>query len=107
LSDILIPLWTLLGAFFRFFTQLLGFSDGYVDDEPRSLNLSGKLWIGGTPIESATAAATSSSGGFIPPLSQWTWRQETHVLDSLPEVDLNGVPDDSWADVSMDEDEFL
>ncbi|KAL2860623.1 hypothetical protein BJX68DRAFT_225769 [Aspergillus pseudodeflectus] len=107
LSDILIPLWTLLVAFFRFFTQLLGFSDGYVDDEPPSLNLSSKLWIGGTRIESATAAATSSSGGFIPPLSQWTWRQETHVPDSVPEIDLGGVPDDPWADVSMDEDEFL
>ncbi|KAJ0426067.1 hypothetical protein BJY00DRAFT_272854 [Aspergillus carlsbadensis] len=107
LSDIMIPLWTLLVAFSRFFAQLLGFSDGYVDEEPRSLNLSSKLWIGGTPIESATAAATSSSGGFIPPLSQWTWRQETHRPDSVPEVDLGGVPDDPWADVSMDEDEFL
>ncbi|KAL2854849.1 hypothetical protein BJY01DRAFT_204943 [Aspergillus pseudoustus] len=107
LSDILIPLWTLLVAFFRFFAQLLGFSDGYVDDEPRALNLSGKLLIGGTPIEGASATATSTSGGFIPPLSQWTWRQETDVPESVPEVDMVTTPDDPWADVSMDEDEFL
>ncbi|KAL3464425.1 hypothetical protein BJX64DRAFT_96762 [Aspergillus heterothallicus] len=106
LSDIMIPFWTFLVAFSRFFAQLLGFSDGYVDDEPRALNLSGKLWIGGTPIEGAVTT-TSTSGGFIPPLSQWTWRQETHVPESVPEVDLGAGPADPWADVSMDEDEFL
>ncbi|KAL2814925.1 hypothetical protein BJX63DRAFT_183360 [Aspergillus granulosus] len=107
LSDILIPIWTLLVVISRFFTQLLGFSDGYVDDEPRTLNLSGKLWIGGTPVEGAATMTTSTSGGFIPPLSQWTWKQETHVPESVPEVDLEATPDDPWADVSMDEDEFL
>ncbi|KAL4868887.1 hypothetical protein BDV12DRAFT_168827 [Aspergillus spectabilis] len=116
LSDILLPLWAITLAFFRFFAQLLGFSDGYVDDEPLPLNLTGTIWVGGTQVNnfSATAAPTARARGFIPPVAQWAWKEDPqpqpHVPDHVPVPDINlkATPgSDPWEDISMDEDEFL
>ncbi|KAL2867104.1 uncharacterized protein BJX67DRAFT_353974 [Aspergillus lucknowensis] len=108
LSDILIPLWTVLVALARFFGQVLGFWDGFVDDERPALNLTGKLLVEGDQMENFAATATPTAGGFIPPLSQWMWKQETHTPQPVPELDLGADLDgDLWDDISMDEDEFL
>ncbi|KAL5339172.1 hypothetical protein BJX70DRAFT_364585 [Aspergillus crustosus] len=126
LSDILLPLWALILAFFRFFTQILGFSDGYVDDEPPPLNLTGKVWVGGTLIDSfpATAAptVTATARGSIPPVVQWAWKEDSQaqahaqanpripdpVPVSVPDINIGATTgSDPWADISMDEDEFL
>ncbi|KAL4940946.1 hypothetical protein BDV06DRAFT_195590 [Aspergillus oleicola] len=108
LSDILIPLWTIILAFFRFFSQILGLSDGYVDDEPPKLNLTGRIWIEGTQIDSfPTATATATGMGFIPPVAQWAWREPTQVPEPLPDIVPKPSAANDWDDISMDEDEFL
>ncbi|KAL4916276.1 hypothetical protein BDW62DRAFT_186387 [Aspergillus aurantiobrunneus] len=107
-SDILVPLWALIVAFFRFFTQLLGVSDGYVDDEPAALNLSGKIWVEGTQVDNAPATATPTAKAFIPPVAQWAWLNPTPTPDPVPDITPTANPgSDSWDDISMDEDEFL
>ncbi|OJJ00216.1 hypothetical protein ASPVEDRAFT_127432 [Aspergillus versicolor CBS 583.65] len=110
LSDILIPLWAIIIAFFRLFTQLLGLSDGYVDDEPLALNLTGKIRVEGNMMDSFAPAATPSSKNFIPSVAHWAWGQTTQ--NPGPTIDLpTAMSSDSntfnWDDVSMDEDEFL
>ncbi|OJJ60892.1 hypothetical protein ASPSYDRAFT_29412 [Aspergillus sydowii CBS 593.65] len=110
LSDILIPLWAIIIAFFRLFTQVLGLSDGYVDDEPLALNLTGKIRIEGTMMDSFAPMATPSSKNFIPSVAHWARGQATQNPD--PTIDLPTVMSSdsntfNWDDVSMDEDEFL
>ncbi|KAL4882861.1 hypothetical protein BJY04DRAFT_216948 [Aspergillus karnatakaensis] len=119
LSDILLPIWTLLLAFFRFFTQLLGFSDGYVDDEPLTLNLTGKVYVEGTQIDGFSAVPTATARGFIPPVINWAWKEDPQqpqpdipdpVPISVPDMNIDpgaSAGSDPWDDVSMDEDEFL
>jgi hypothetical protein len=115
-SDILLPLWAIIIAFFKFFTQLLGFSDGYVDDEPLPLNLTGTIWVGGTQVNnfSASAAPTATARAIIPPVAQWAWKEDPqpqpHVPDPvpIPNINLKATPgSDPWEDISMDADEFL
>ncbi|KAL3477575.1 hypothetical protein BJX99DRAFT_226173 [Aspergillus californicus] len=112
-SDILLPLWTIIIAFFRLFAQLLGLSDGYVDDVPRTLNLSGKVWVEGTQVGSFPVAATPATMENIPPAPQWAWREETHQRypDPLPDIhsptQSSGETVVQWDDLSMDEDEYL
>ncbi|BCS22447.1 uncharacterized protein APUU_30672A [Aspergillus puulaauensis] len=110
LSDILVPLWAIIIAFFRLFTQLLGLSDGYVDDEPLALNLTGKIRVEGIIMDSFAPSATPSSKDFIPSVAHWAWGQTTQ--NPGPTIDLpTAMSSDSntfnWDDVSMDEDEFL
>ncbi|KAL2829668.1 hypothetical protein BDW59DRAFT_141773 [Aspergillus cavernicola] len=111
LSDILLPLWTLIVAFFRLFAQLFGFSDGYVDDVPRALNLSGKIWVEGAQVDTLSATSTPTARGFIPSVPQWTWREQPHDPDPVPDTNLpatsSGETIVQWDDISMDEDEFL
>ncbi|KAL4785693.1 hypothetical protein BJX76DRAFT_324039 [Aspergillus varians] len=107
-SDILVPLWAIIVTFFRVFTQLIGLSDGYVDDEPPALNLTGKIWVKGTQVDSFASIAAPTSNGPITPVAQWAWDETTHVPESVPDITV--APDSgsfSWDDISMDEDEFL
>ncbi|KAL4795552.1 hypothetical protein BDV19DRAFT_362780 [Aspergillus venezuelensis] len=108
LSDILLPLWAIILAFFKIFSRIMGLSDGYVDDEPPKLNLTGKIWIDGTQIDSLpTATATATGMGFIPPVAQWAWREPTQVPEPLPDIVPKPSAANDWDDISMDEDEFL
>ncbi|CBF83805.1 hypothetical protein AN2889.2 [Aspergillus nidulans FGSC A4] len=109
LSDILAPLWAILVAFSRIFSQLLGLSDGYVDDvELPRLNLSGKVWINGTRMEDIPPLETSTNKVFAPPVVKFEWEKTTHIPKPISDIhsDTNSESED-WEDISMDEDEFL
>ncbi|KAL4810285.1 hypothetical protein BDV18DRAFT_130681 [Aspergillus unguis] len=107
LSDILLPLWTIMVAFSRIFAQLLGLSDGYVDDDLPALNLTGKIWIDGTQVSSFGPAATPTITSSTASVAQWAWARE-HVPDPLPEITAEANSGgDAWDDISMDDDEFL
>ncbi|KAL4813915.1 hypothetical protein BDW67DRAFT_192571 [Aspergillus spinulosporus] len=109
LSDLFAPLWAILVAFSRIFSQLLGLSDGYVDDvELPRLNLSGKVWINGTKMEDIPPLETSTSKVFTPPVAQFEWERTTHIPKPVPDIH-SGPSSESehWEDISMDEDEFL
>ncbi|KAB8268359.1 hypothetical protein BDV30DRAFT_218484 [Aspergillus minisclerotigenes] len=111
LSAIWTPLWAVMVAFFRLTTQLLGISDGYVDDTPpRALNLSGEIRIRGTRVEGFPAFATSKYGFSAPKKQQQTTAQKPTPI-AVPELDLGpGVRQGGMAnleDDSMDDDEFI
>ena len=110
LSAVWTPLWAVMVAFFRLTTQLLGISDGYVDDiPPRALNLSGEIRIRGTRVEGFPAFATSKYGLNAPKKQQQTPTQKPTPI-AVPELDLG--PDvhqgkANFEDDSMDDDEFI
>lgn len=108
LSAILTPLSTILIALFRFIAQLLGLWDGYVDDAPRSLNLSGEIRIRGSRV-SNFPAATSASGQNYFPKNLWQARAQPHSHPpSTVERDIPSVPELNLDDdASMDEDEYI
>ncbi|KAL5001144.1 hypothetical protein BDV10DRAFT_160710 [Aspergillus recurvatus] len=109
LSEILAPFWAILVALFRIFSQLLGLSDGYVDDVERPrINLSGKVWINGTRMEDIPRLEISTTRGFTPPVAHYEWEKTTHIPEPMPEI-TSGPSSESenWEDISMDEDEFL
>ncbi|KAL5045654.1 hypothetical protein BDW71DRAFT_183649 [Aspergillus fruticulosus] len=108
LSDILAPCWAILVALSRIFSQLLGLSDGYVDDvEHPRINLSGKVWINGTRMEDIPPLETSTKG-FTPLVAQFEWEKTTHIPEPMPETTSDpSSGNENWEDISMDEDEFL
>ncbi|KAL6235573.1 hypothetical protein BDW75DRAFT_209119 [Aspergillus navahoensis] len=109
LSDILAPFWAILFALFRIFSQLLGLSDGYVDDVERPrINLSGKVWINGTRMEDILPLGSPTAKGSTPPVAQFEWERTTHIPEPMPET-TSGPSSESenLEDISMDEDEFL
>ncbi|RDW86561.1 uncharacterized protein DSM5745_03203 [Aspergillus mulundensis] len=105
LSDILAPVGAILIAFSRIISQMMGLSDGFVDDlELPKINLTGKVWINGTRMEDLPPLETSISESFTPPVAQW--ETTTYVSEPMPEI----TPDPNtynWDDISMDDDEFL
>ncbi|KAE8372336.1 hypothetical protein BDV26DRAFT_302016 [Aspergillus bertholletiae] len=111
LSAIWTPLWAVMVVFFRLTTQLLGFSDGYVDDTPpRALNLSGEIRIRGTRVEGFPALVTSQYSFSATKKPQQTQTPKPTPV-AVPELDLGpdvhqGVKA-NWADDSMDDDEFI
>ncbi|OGM42165.1 hypothetical protein ABOM_009151 [Aspergillus bombycis] len=111
LSAIWTPLWAVMVAFFRLTTQLLGISDGYVDDTPhRALNLSGEIRIRGTRVEGFPAFATSKYDFSAPKKQQQVPTQKPTPI-AVPELDLGSdVRQEGKAnldDDSMDDDEFI
>ncbi|KAL4926270.1 uncharacterized protein BDV17DRAFT_269967 [Aspergillus undulatus] len=109
LSDILLPLWAIIGVFFRFISQLLGLSDGYLDDEPTILNLTGKIYIDGTQVGSFPTPTPADTG--FPPLAQLAWKQPDHtpepISEPVPDQILKPSSGGDWDDISMDEDDIL
>lgn len=109
LSALWTPLWAMTMAFFRLTTQLLGISDGYVDDAPpRALNLSGEVRIRGTRVEGFPVFATSGFGA--PKKQQQTQTQKPSPV-AVPELDLGQDArlggKVNWEDDSMDDDELI
>lgn len=110
MSIILGPFIALLTGFFKLFALMLGLSDGFVDDVPRNLNLTGEIRIRGTRVSDFPVATASSSRDFMP-RSFWHGRNRPHSHAPpppgardvpVPELDLN-LDDDG----SMDADEYL
>ncbi|KAF9889067.1 hypothetical protein FE257_008044 [Aspergillus nanangensis] len=100
LSSLLTPLWTVAIAFYRLNAQLLGLSDGYVDESPlHSLNLSGEIWVHGTrlagfPVPTGISHATSNPPKYTP--------------EVVPEINLGqDTGNGNWADENMDDDEYI
>lgn len=107
LSEILAPLIAVSVALFKLAAQLLGLWDGYVDDVPRGLNLSGEIRIRGSQVSDFSAASTTSGYNLFPK-KLWPGRSQTHnqapsVVPSVPSLNLGSHEDQ----VSMDEDEFI
>ncbi|KAI9929018.1 hypothetical protein ASPWEDRAFT_37047 [Aspergillus wentii DTO 134E9] len=104
LSTILAPVITMVVAFFRLIAQLMGFWDGYVDDIPRAVNLSGEIRIHGTRITDFPAAATSSRSTFSSP-KRWQGQSQ----ESVPKLKLdhNTPVENLGDDPSIDDDEYL
>ncbi|RAH85181.1 hypothetical protein BO86DRAFT_453658 [Aspergillus japonicus CBS 114.51] len=121
LSSILAPVWAILVAAIRFVALSLGFWDGYVDEPPRPLNLSGEIRIHGTRVVSlAQSTAAASRGGFFSPSKLWSGKDDERpvVPEAVPELDVNGARNPSshgshggsgsWDDDgSMDDDEII
>ncbi|KAF7596458.1 hypothetical protein BBP40_001765 [Aspergillus hancockii] len=111
LSALWTPLWAVTVAFFRFITQLLGISDGYVDDTlPRALNLSGEIRIRGTRVAGFPAFATSKNDFGAPQKQRQSQNAEPTPV-AVPELNLGQqAPQEGkgdWEDDSMDDDELI
>ncbi|PYI10133.1 hypothetical protein BO78DRAFT_394227 [Aspergillus sclerotiicarbonarius CBS 121057] len=111
LSSIFTPLWTVTIALVRLLAQVLGFWDGYVEEAPRPVNLTGEIRIHGRVTNFPTAAATSR--GFFSPPKLWSEKGQPVVPEAVPElrVEVEDIPvrqASSWGDDgSMDDDEFI
>ncbi|OOQ81995.1 hypothetical protein PEBR_40887 [Penicillium brasilianum] len=103
LGSLLAPIVTICVAFFRLTAQLLGISDGYVDEPPQLSNIVGEIRVNGTPVSfpwlTSPGQTVVPSQPSAPQQPVWTPRNE---------VPQNEAPI-LWADdrVSMDEDEYL
>ncbi|KAL4897107.1 hypothetical protein BDV59DRAFT_169813 [Aspergillus ambiguus] len=94
LQGVLAPLWAISMAFFRLIGQLLGLWDGYVEETPRALNLSGEIWVHGNRLNEFSTAAVASNK---------PWQEEdVRYAEAVPTLNL-GQGDDA----SMDDDEYV
>ncbi|GFN14537.1 hypothetical protein AtubIFM55763_008273 [Aspergillus tubingensis] len=110
LSSIFTPLWTLAIALSRLIAQMLGFWDGYVEEEPIPVNLTGEIRIHGRTINIPTAEATSR--GFFSPQKLWPGKGQPIVPQPVPELkveveDMSGRASSWDDDGSMDDDEYI
>ncbi|KAL5357721.1 hypothetical protein BJX96DRAFT_145086 [Aspergillus floccosus] len=101
LQGVLTPLWAISMAFFRLIAQLLGFWDGYVDESPRALNLSGEIWVRGNRLSGFPGAAPTSQGSSYRAASAWQ-EQEVKYAEAVPALDLGNQDEDT-----MDDDEYI
>lgn len=111
LSSLLAPIGTVLIAFYRLVTQLLGFSDGYVQDTPAPyVNVSGEIFIHGRRLDTLPTGVTNSRGFFaaIPK----PWRETQQSPEAVPSLDLGqgahgSYGDEMTDDGSMEDDEYI
>ncbi|GES58522.1 hypothetical protein ATEIFO6365_0004067300 [Aspergillus terreus] len=101
LQGVLAPVWAISMAFFRLIAQLLGFWDGYVDESPRALNLSGEIWVHGNRLSGVPGVAPTPQGSSYRAASTWQ-EQEVKYPKAVPALDLEKQNEDS-----MDDDEFI
>ncbi|PYH90865.1 hypothetical protein BO71DRAFT_443574 [Aspergillus ellipticus CBS 707.79] len=114
LSAIFTPLWAIFIAFSRLVAQLLGLWDGYVEEAPPPVNISGEIRIHGSRVASIPTAVATSRGFFSAP-KMWPEKEQREVPDVVPELNLEveDVPmggQDSlrWEEGDfMDDDEFI
>ncbi|RJE20137.1 hypothetical protein PHISCL_07520 [Aspergillus sclerotialis] len=107
LSNVLAPLIAVFVALFKLIAQLLGLWDGYVDDVPRNLNLSGEIRIRGSQVTDLPAATRAPGYKFMPK-NIWQGRGQAHsraasVEQSVPSLNLKLDEDQD----SMDGDEYV
>ncbi|KAJ5155546.1 hypothetical protein N7492_008349 [Penicillium capsulatum] len=109
LSMLLTPITTIATISFRFMKQLLGLSDGFVDEPPSLGNLIGEIRVNGTSISFPWLSSLSGSSAIPahappqqppqqPPPPVWTPRFEASQEEPI-----------RWAEdqPSMDDDEYL
>ncbi|PYH45436.1 uncharacterized protein BP01DRAFT_356481 [Aspergillus saccharolyticus JOP 1030-1] len=117
LSSLFTPLWAVVIAVGKFIALSLGLWDGYVEEAPRPLNLSGELRIHGTRVVSLAESTAAASSGFFSPSRLWSGREERPAVpEAVPELKLNGgrnpsgrqASANSWdEDGSMEDDEVI
>ncbi|PLB40740.1 uncharacterized protein BDW47DRAFT_100756 [Aspergillus candidus] len=111
LSSLLAPIGTIMVAFYRLATQLLGFSDGYVQDTPASyVNISGEILIHGRRLETLPTGVTNS-GGFFAAIPK-PWRETQQPSEAVANLNLGqgengGYVDETVDDGSMEDDEYI
>ncbi|KAJ5135585.1 uncharacterized protein N7515_004863 [Penicillium bovifimosum] len=104
LSILVTPVWAIGLAFSRLVAQLVGLSDGYVDDATELGNIFGEIRINGTPVAFPWLSAPTAEIN-VPRSQQPVYTQQA----AQPQP----VPPQMWAtgqistDEAMDSDEFL
>lgn len=111
LSTILAPIIT-LGVFsFRLITQLLGLSDGFVDEPPSLGNLIGEIRVNGTSVSFPWLSSLSESSAMPPPQAppQQQPPQQPPQPVWTPRFEVQKENPVRWAadQPSMDDDEYL
>lgn len=112
LEAFLTPIFTILVAFFRLITQLLGLWDGFVDDVPAAVNFAADTSIipGSQVTDFPTIAPTQSVVAFAPVQDPWPGYDEV-AYEPIPEqqFEQQTMPEMNWDDgsSSIDDDEYL
>ncbi|CAL5872498.1 uncharacterized protein PFLUO_LOCUS6762 [Penicillium psychrofluorescens] len=99
LSALLAPVITVLVAIFRLVAQLLGLSDGYVDDGPAPLgNLVGEIRINGTPVSFPWLSSPSAQivGSSEQQQKQPVWTERIAPPPARGEDDQISIDDDEY-----------
>ncbi|KAJ5494171.1 hypothetical protein N7463_010258 [Penicillium fimorum] len=116
LSTIFTPIFAICVAFSRLVTQLMGLSDGYVDDTPELGNIVGEIRINGTPI-AFPWLSTPTPENIVPQPQQAHYMQQaqyTQPVQPVPPVwSARNPPPQRWDNTQlsgedvMDNDEYL
>ncbi|KAJ5158600.1 uncharacterized protein N7500_008251 [Penicillium coprophilum] len=117
LSTLFTPIFALCVAFSRLAAQLMGLSDGYVDETPELGNIIGEIRINGTPV-AFPWLSTPTPENIVPQIQQAHYTQQAHyaqhpVQPVQPVWSARNPPLQSWdndqlsGEDVMDNDEYL
>ncbi|KAI3261597.1 hypothetical protein DTO012A9_2549 [Penicillium roqueforti] len=110
LSTIFTPIFALCVAFSRLVAQLMGLSDGYVDDAPELGNIVGEIRINGTPVAFPWLSAPTPEN-IVPQPQQVYYTQQP--VQTQPVWSVRDPPPQRWdndqllGEDIMDDDEYL
>ncbi|KAJ5361037.1 hypothetical protein N7541_001881 [Penicillium brevicompactum] len=117
LSIICTPILTIIIAFSRLVTQLLGFSDGYADDLTEINNMIGEIRINGTPVAFPWLSAPMPANIEPQTPQPSSVRQSPHYQQPEQRPEYAWPPPDAYTphwgsdlpagDEAMDADEFI
>ncbi|KAK4862156.1 hypothetical protein LT330_003294 [Penicillium expansum] len=111
LSTIFTPIFAICVAFSRLVAQLMGLSDGYVDDAPELGNIVGEIRINGTPVAFPWLSAPTAEN--IVPQPQQVHYTQQPMQPVEPVWSARNPPPQRWdsdqlsAEDAMDDDEYL
>ncbi|CAI7635500.1 unnamed protein product [Penicillium glandicola] len=111
LSTIFTPIFAICVAFSRLMAQLMGLSDGYVDDAPELGNIVGEIRINGTPVAFPWLSAPTPEN--VVPQPQQVDYTRRPVQPVQPVWSARNPPPQSWDNYqveeedAMDDDEYL
>jgi hypothetical protein len=108
LSTLFTPVFAICVFVFRLFTQLLGISDGYVEETPQLANLVGEIRINGTPVAFPWLTAPTAQAVVHEPKQSIEHVRPVQPAQSVwPPRDAH--PQQRWEEdqASMDDDEVL
>ncbi|KAJ5950870.1 uncharacterized protein N7479_009283 [Penicillium vulpinum] len=110
LSTVFAPLFAICVAFSRLVAQLMGLSDGYVDDAPELGNIIGEIRINGTPVAFPWLSAPTPET-IVPQPQQVQYTQQP-VQPVQPVWSARNPPPQMWenqlsGEDAMDNDEYL
>ncbi|KAJ5436464.1 hypothetical protein N7445_007349 [Penicillium cf. griseofulvum] len=94
LSTIFTPIFAICVAFSRLVAQLMGLSDGYVDDAPELGNIIGEIRINGTPVAFPWLSAPTPENN-VPQPQQVHYTQQP-VQPAQPVWSARNSPREQW-----------